>query len=153
MRPGGRERLMDNAHATLGPIVARAEDIGCQLVIENIEDRDPLDRVRLAASFNSAAVAVSIDTGHAHYAHVATGAPPVDYYVRLAGRALAHIHLQDADGYADRHWAPGLGTVNWPALFAALTQTGGTPHLVLELADAGDVSRGAEWLVGQGLAA
>ena len=75
---------------------------------------------QLARSFNSQRVRVSLDTGHAHYAHISTGAPPVDYYVDAAGDMLAHVHIQDTDGYSDRHWLPGDGTVRWAAVFRAL---------------------------------
>ena len=115
-----RQAKMDDVRAVMGPVVKRAEEIGLTLVIENIEDRDPVDRKDLAESFSSPNVKLSIDTGHAHYAHGRTGAPPVDYYVRDAGEMLAHVHLQEADGYADRHWAPGRGTINWHAVFGAL---------------------------------
>ncbi|MGP1397320.1 MAG: TIM barrel protein [Inquilinaceae bacterium] len=45
--PAGRQTVIGNAHDTPGPAVKRAEDQGVTLVIENIEDIDPLDRVRL----------------------------------------------------------------------------------------------------------
>jgi sugar phosphate isomerase/epimerase len=150
--PGARDQLTEHCHATLGDAVKVAEDSGITLVIENIEDKDPMDRVRLAQSFSSPAVAVSIDTGHAHYAHGTTGAPPVDYYVTAAGEHLRHVHVQDADGYADRHWPPGKGTVNWHAVFAALGNLPQAPHLVLELNDNSRLREGADWLIGNGLA-
>ena len=122
------------------------------MVIENIEDKNPRDRVELARSFNSPSVQVSIDTGHAHYAHGTTGAPPVDYYVEAAGDMLAHVHLQDADGYADRHWLPGEGTIRWPSVFAALARQDTMPRLMIEVKDIAGIQRGAEWLAAQGLA-
>ncbi|POF28497.1 sugar phosphate isomerase/epimerase family protein [Roseibium marinum] len=131
----GRADKIELCHLTMKDAVKRAEDIGCELVIENIEDKDPHARVELARSFGSKAVRISIDTGHAHYAHGSTGAPPVDYYVKAAGNNLAHIHLQDADGYADRHWTLGEGTVNWHAVFAALGKLTSTPRLIVELRD------------------
>ena len=133
-------------------MVARAEGIGCELVIENIEDIDPHARVLLAKSFNSAAVKVSIDTGHAHYAHVSTGAPPVDYYVTAASEDLAHIHIQDADGYSDRHWLPGDGTVNWTAVFRAVGRLSCKPRLLIEVKDQLNIRRGAAHLEALGLA-
>jgi sugar phosphate isomerase/epimerase len=148
---GAREQLIENCHLSLQDAVWRAEALGCTLVIENIEDKDPYAPVALAKSFESPAVAVSIDTGHAHYAHGTTGAPPVDYYVLAAAEHLAHIHLQDADGYADRHWAPGQGTIHWHAVFAALRRTGAKPSLILELADFSRIQEAAGWLAEQGL--
>jgi len=150
--PGARERLVERVHLTLRRAVARAESMGCVLVIENIEDKDPHERVALAASFNSEAVRVSLDTGHAHYAHGSTGAPPVDYYVHAAGNALQHVHLQDADGFADRHWHPGEGTVRWEAVFRALAALTSDPRLILEVREPADLRKGAAYLERLGLA-
>ncbi len=133
--PNGRARKIELCHLTMKDAVKRAEDIGCELVIENIEDKDPLDRLALAESFGSEAVKLSIDTGHAHYAYGTTGAPPVDYYVVKAGNMLRHIHLQDADGHADRHWTLGEGTINWHSVFDALSKLDSNPRLIVELRD------------------
>jgi len=135
MMAGARDKLFETTHLTLDPIVARAADQGVTLVMENIEDIDPLDRKRLCESFGSEALKLSVDTGHAQYAHGSTGAPPVDYFVRLAGQMLDHIHLQDADGHADRHWGIGEGTIRWPAVFAAIAALPVKPRLILELRD------------------
>lgn len=148
----GREEITHNTHLTLTAALTRAEDMGCTLVLENIEDINPLDRVQLARSFDSAAIAVSIDTGHAHYAHGVTGAAPVDYFVHAAGHALQHVHVQDADGYADRHWAIGMGTVNWRAVFAALADYDSKPRLILELRHHKDILPSAAYLQALGLA-
>ncbi|WP_445488268.1 sugar phosphate isomerase/epimerase family protein [Rhodopseudomonas sp. RCAM05734] len=152
INPGSREALAERVHQTLRDVVQRAEGIGCELVIENIEDIDPMARVLLARSFNSVAVRVSIDTGHAHYAHVSTGAPPVDYYVDAAGADLAHVHIQDADGYSDRHWLPGDGTVNWMAVFRALGRLSQRPRLLIEVKDQLNIRRGAAHLEALGIA-
>jgi sugar phosphate isomerase/epimerase len=148
----GRDQMIEDVHACIGATVKRAEGLDIQFVIENIEDKAPLDRRALAESFDSPAVRLSIDTGHAHYAHGATGGPPVDYYVLAAAGMLEHVHIQDADGYADRHWRPGVGTIRWAAVFEALARIGGNPRLVLEMRDKADVLPGAAWLKEQGLA-
>jgi sugar phosphate isomerase/epimerase len=150
--PGEREKIIDYTHRTMGEAVKRAEDIGLTLVIENIEDIDPHLRVTLADSFGSPAVAVSIDTGHAHYAHGSTGAPPVDYYVHAAGNRLAHVHLQDADGYADRHWSLGEGTIRWHSVFAALGKLTSNPRLIIEIKDKSKIPASAAYLASLGLA-
>ncbi|WP_028955050.1 sugar phosphate isomerase/epimerase [Sulfitobacter sp. 20_GPM-1509m] len=146
------DRLVDNCHDTMAEVVKRAEDCGVTMVIENIEDIDPDIRCALADSFNSPAMAVSIDTGHAHYAHGTNGAAPVDYYVRRAGDRLQHIHLQDADGYADRHWSIGQGTIRWEAVFRALGELGSNPRLILELRDKDGILPSADYLQSLGLA-
>lgn len=149
--PGAEAKLVDRVAECLAPVIVRARDIGCELVIENIEDKDPSSRVRLAEALGEP-VRVSLDTGHAHYAHVSTGAPPVDVFVHKAGPALAHVHLQDMDGYADRHWHPGEGSVNWPAVFRALSALPQSPRLILEVKDQPNLRRGADHLIGLGLA-
>lgn len=136
----------------LAPVVKRAEETGVTLVIENCEDRDPTERVDLARAFGSEAVQVSLDTGHAEYAHGSTGAPPVDAYVRAAGERLAHVHLQDADGVADRHWALGRGTIRWHGVFMALQELPVMPRLVIEMANAADILTSARFLETEGLA-
>jgi sugar phosphate isomerase/epimerase len=150
--PGARAGIIERVQATLKDVVKRAEGIGCELVIENIEDKDPSARVELAKSFASAAVRVSLDTGHANYAHHSTGAPPVDFYVDAAGDALAHVHLQDTDGYADRHWLPGEGNLNWRAIFRALGRLSSRPRLIIEVRDQTNIRAGAAHLAALGLA-
>lgn len=148
----GRDGLFERTHATLAPVVKRAEDIGCVLVMENIEDKDPHARVELVKSFASDAVRVSLDVGHAHYAHCSTGAPPVDYYVRAGGALLDHVHVQDADGHADRHWLPGEGTILWPSVFRAFADWCVNPRLLIEVKDKRNLMKGADHLVRLGLA-
>jgi sugar phosphate isomerase/epimerase len=147
-----RAEMIERVHAIIGPAVKRAEGIGCELVIENIEDKDAHARVELAKSFNSVAVRVSIDTGHANYAHGATAGPPVDYFVHAAGDMLHHVHLQDTDGYADRHWAPGDGNIAWTEVFRALAALKSNPRLILELRHRNEVRKGADHLIALGLA-
>jgi sugar phosphate isomerase/epimerase len=147
-----RAGIIALAQDSLAPAVRRAEALGVTLVIENIEDKDPMDRVILARSFGSAAVKVSLDTGHAMYAHGSTGAPPVDYYVTAAGEMLDHVHIQDADGYADRHWVPGEGAVRWPHVFAALAKLPAMPRLNIEIRDKGRIREAATYLERAGLA-
>lgn len=139
-------------HDVLGPVVKQAEIEGITLVIENIQDVDPATRRMMVDSFNSDAIALSIDTGHAHLARHMSGAPPVDYFVRDAGHQLQHVHLQDLDGHADRHWAPGEGEIEWHAVFRALSDCESAPHLVLELRNKADIPKGFAYLQGLGLA-
>ena len=45
------------------------------------------------------------------------------------------MHLQDADGYADRHWVLGEGDTNFHAIFKALGELEVKPHLIVEIND------------------
>jgi sugar phosphate isomerase/epimerase len=69
-----------------------------------------------------------------------------------AGKDLAHLHLQDTDEHLDRHWRPGMGNLNWFALFESLAQLEHSPRLILELRDKSQIRKGAEWLRSMGLA-
>lgn len=150
--PRDVERMVDAARDTLAPVLARAADMGVTFVVENIEDIEPADRALLCDALGWQALELSVDTGHAHYAHVSTGAPPVDYFIRAAGARLGHVHLQDADGYADRHWQIGHGTILWQSVFAAIAETGANPRLILELRDKAGVIPSARHLAALGLA-
>jgi sugar phosphate isomerase/epimerase len=147
----GNRDLFDVVHETLAPVVEQAEQIGCMLVIENIYDKLPRVLTDLVRSFNSDAVRQSLDVGHA-YIKYCEGAPPPDYYVRVARELLGHIHLQDTDGYSDRHWAVGEGKVDWQGLFRAIAELESKPRLILELTDSKAIQRAANWLKEKALA-
>jgi sugar phosphate isomerase/epimerase len=151
-RPGARETLISNTHLAMHEVVKRAENMGVVIVIENIEDNDARSRVDLVRSFNSDAVRVSLDTGHANYACGVTNGPPIDHHVHVAGDLLHHVHLQDTDGYADRHWHPGQGNIAWVPLFEALGSLSSHPRLILEVDDFMGVQTGWRYLAEHGLA-
>ena len=150
---GYAEAKLGRIHEILGPVIRRAEAAGITLVIENIQDVDPATRRAMVDSFASPAIALSIDTGHAQLARRMSGAPPVDYFVRDAGDQLHHVHIQDVDGHADRHWAPGEGEIEWEGVFRALADLSSAPHLVLELRNKADIPKGFAHLQRLGLAA
>jgi sugar phosphate isomerase/epimerase len=150
--PDKRATRIAHTVETLGPVVARAGALGIELVIENIEDRDPGARAALAQAFGAAHVRLSVDTGHANYAHHATGAPTPAAFIAAAGDSLGHVHLQDTDGFADHHWHPGEGNIAWAELFAALRPLSGRPRLIIEVNDLPGLRRGADHLIGLGLA-
>lgn len=143
--------LFEIIHETLEPVVVQAEQVECMLVIENIFDKRPTTLTELVASFNSDYVRQSLDVGHA-FINFFEGAPPPDYYVRVAGDLMGHVHLQDTDGYTDRHWTIGEGNVNWEELFRAVGEINSQPRLILELRDYDAIPRAAKWLAEHKLA-
>ena len=76
----------------------------------------------------------------------------MDHYVRAAGAMLSHVHLQDSDGFADRHWQIGRGSIMWHSVFGALAELPDMPRLLLELREAADLLPSAKWLAEVGLA-
>lgn len=145
-------KVADDVTKLMGPALKLAQEHGVTLVLENIKDINPAIRREMVEMINSPALALSIDTGHAQIAQRASDAPPVDVFVRDAGNLLKHVHLQDTDGYADRHWAPGEGHIEWLEVFRALAELESAPHLVLELRRHEDIPRGFAYLRGIGAA-
>lgn len=148
-----RRSIFDASAECLRPVLDRAGEAGCMIVLENIDDAAPSDRVDLAREIDHPNLKVSIDTGHAELAHGQYKAPPVVDYIAAAGAMLDHVHLQDADGYADRHWHPGEGRILWAPVFAALKALPTEPRLVLEVrSELHRLPQTVAKLEGQGLA-
>jgi sugar phosphate isomerase/epimerase len=145
----GHESYFERTRDTLAEVLPLAEAAGCTIVIENIWDPHPGLLVGLVQSLASPWVRMSIDIGHAYLAH-GRGAMPPDMWVQHAGDLLGHVHLQDTDFYADRHWLPGQGQVRWAPVFEALGQLSQQPRLILEVK--GDPRDGLRWLAEQSLA-
>lgn len=149
---GGDAEIAENVRALLEPALKLGETHGVTMVVENTRDARAEDRRVMIEHIDSPALAVSIDTGHANIARKVLGSQPVDYFVRDAGNLLKHVHLQDNDGEADRHWAPGQGTIVWHAVFHALSDLESAPHLVLELRRHEEIPQGFAYLRDLGLA-
>lgn len=145
-------QVAEDVRKVMGPAIKLGETHGVTLVIENIKDITPQIRREMVEIIDSPALALSIDTGHAQIAQRASDAPPVDVYVQDAGRLLRHVHIQDTDGYADRHWAPGEGHIEWTEVFRALSGLDSAPHLVLELKRPADIPQGFAYLRDLGVA-
>lgn len=149
--PKDRERRVAVILDTLEPAIARAEDIGVEMVLENIQDCDPADRRAVVEAADSPALRLSVDVGHAHWAHNMCGAAPADRYISDAGALLGHVHLHDTDGYADRHWPPGCGNIGWHAVFEALQMCAARPRLIVEVREFDRVVEGVAHLERLGL--
>lgn len=133
--PKDRAKSIGAILDTLAPALKRAEALGVEMVLENIKDTEPGLRRAVVEAADTPSLRLSVDTGHAEWAHVSAGAPPVDRFVSDAGDLLGHVHLQDADGWADRHWVLGEGTINFPSIFKALGNLHAKPHLIVEIND------------------
>lgn len=143
--------MIEHIRATLAPVLEVCGELNVQLVMENIRDLNIFAIIETVRAIDHPMLRISLDTGHAHQ-HVKLGGMTPDQYIREAGDLLAHIHLQDSDGEADRHWAPGYGTIPWYGIFSALRETGAQPRLILELKDKSTIQQGAAYLSSLGLA-
>jgi len=136
---------IDWIRRTLDPVIPVAEEHGLTLVIENIRDLNIFPLLETVRTIDHPNVRLSLDVGHAQL-HVPVGGMTPDQYIREAGEVLGHIHLQDNDGQADRHWATGDGIINFRAIFAALREVDNDPRLIIELKNRHDIQRSAAHL-------
>jgi len=114
----------DRARQCVDRLVPRAEALGVLLALENglpgyVMTNEEL--LAFVAEYDHPAVGICYDSGHAH---VTGNAAAV-----LAAFApyVVTVHLHDNDGQSDQHLIPGQGTMDWPAVVAALAQC---PRLV-----------------------
>lgn len=45
-------------------------------------------------------------------------------FVQKLGSKIVHMHISDYDFIQERHWFPGEGNIDWPALYLALQEIG-----------------------------
>ena len=62
---------------------------------------------------------ICVDTGHTHDAERFWVPSPEDM-IRTLGKDVTILHMHDNRGETDDHLLPGMGTINWPAVFDAL---------------------------------
>jgi len=139
------------ANQIMAPVVAKAAEIGCMLVIETIQDQHPQHLRSLITSFNSPWVRHSIDVGHVRITMTRGGATNAEW-IRQNGDLLAHMHLQDNDGSYDAHLGLGQGDINFPSIFGALQEFTHHPRLILELSNHHDIVQSWHYLKNLGLA-
>ena len=84
---------------------------------------DPIEIKRQFDRLNTKYKTFCLDTGHAHEAE-SFWVPPSEEIIRFYGKDLTVLHLNDNGGTRDDHLIPGMGTVNWPAVFDALDDVG-----------------------------
>ncbi len=147
--PEQKQQELNLAMTVLGQLLPFAQEIGCAFVIENIYDTNPELLLELVAGFHSPGVRMSLDVGHAFITQQ-MGGPPPDHWIRAAAPFLAHVHLHDTDGQADRHWPVGHGNIKWRGIFAELGRMNNLPRLILEMKQTGDIERSTEWLKQKG---
>lgn len=75
---------------------------------------------------------ICVDTGHTHEAG-SFWVPPVEDMIRKLGSDISILHLHDNTGHWDDHLLPGMGSINWPAVFDALDEIGYSGNYNCEL--------------------
>ena len=66
---------------------------------------------------------ICVDTGHTHEAE-SFWVPPPEEMIRILGKDISILHLHDNNSHWDDHLLPGMGNINWPAVFDSLDEVG-----------------------------
>jgi len=64
-----------------------------------------------------------LDTGHTHQA-AQVGVEQVEDFIRIMGSRIEYLHMHDSSGFFDDHSLPGIDTIHWKEVFAALKEIG-----------------------------
>lgn len=120
---------------------ATAGRVGVGIAIENLMSNKGYhfgatvrDLLWLCDQLPADHVGVCWDTGHARVSCI-----DQVQALRVIGSRLKAVHIHDNDGLSDKHWTPGQGDINWPALVNVLREIGFTGPFNLEVA--------GEWLI------
>ena len=76
--------------------------------------------------------AICVDTGHSNKA-ARYGQPKPGDVIRMCGKNVKALHLNDNDSFMDQHKYPGAGTIDWNDVFNALEEINYQGNYNLEL--------------------
>lgn len=126
--PEEREERLRTAGDTLALLAAEAETLGVKLAAECLprtclgntarEIRYLIDRCPQ--------LGVCCDVNHLMQEN------PEDF-IRAIGPRIVATHISDNDGLDEKHWMPGDGVLDWPAIIGALADTGYDGAFVYEV--------------------
>ena len=104
---------------SLAELCGYAETLGIRLAVENLPrtclGRDSADMLELTSADER--LVICFDTNHL------LSEDPIDF-IRKCGHKIVTLHVSDYDRLNERHWLPGEGNTDWPALVAALREVG-----------------------------
>ena len=124
-----RQKALDRNLEYLAPYLEFAKGQGIGIAVENMVDfggrrrrycgGDAYELVELVDAINDPICGMCIDIGHANNSGIY--APD---FIRLAGKRLKCLHVNDNLADKDSHLPPCFGTVNWKDTMAALREIG-----------------------------
>jgi sugar phosphate isomerase/epimerase len=112
-----------------------AGHLGVRLLLETVPDKPSNERyvpsaeiMEFACRYPGDVMGICVDVNHSN---LQEALPDVVDTVR---ERLVSLHVSDNDGCAEKHWLPGQGVVDYPALFASLETV---PHETLFVLEVG----------------
>ena len=119
VRPEERTERMERSAASLGLLAAAARGAGIELALECLPRTCLGNRAAEVAALLQRVPGLRVCCDVNHLFHEA----PADF-IRALGRHIVTLHISDNDGRDERHWLPGRGTIDWPAVLEALSAVG-----------------------------
>jgi sugar phosphate isomerase/epimerase len=132
-----REETFERNKAFFTPLLERAEKYGVNILVENFNKMsidglywidDAPDLLRMIECVNHPLFHAVWDVGHANLQD-----RPQDEALRLLGKHVLALHIQDNMGDDDTHLAPFLGTLNLDAVMHGLLDVGYTGYFTFEV--------------------
>ena len=141
--PLGVEAMKRNSIEALNEIVAKAEDLGVKIALENLIEKGKrrfgsrvADLIEIIENIGSSNLGVCLDTGHTNLL------PKADVSLEdemiEAGDHLWTLHIHDNDGSLDYHWPLGEGNIDWSQVVSGLKRANYKGVFMTEIQEGGD---------------
>jgi len=130
-----RPARLRTAITSIEELGAYAKERGVALAIENLPRTCLGNTAREALALAEGAAGVCFDVNHLLLESHAD-------FLAAAGPRIVTTHISDYDFENERHWFPGAGGIDWPALLRGLAAVGYTGRYIFELGEDGTPAMG-----------
>ena len=128
--PGERPARLEAAKASVAALGAYAKERGVALAVENLPRSCLGNTAAETLALAEGAAGICFDVNHLLLETHAD-------FLAAAGPRIITTHFSDYDFEDERHWFPGAGKIDWPALLLGLEATGYTGRFIFELGENG----------------
>jgi len=125
---GNIDLWLDSCLAFWPELLERAEQIDCDIALENVFDTHYLALQRLLSTLNHPRLGHCFDIGHWFLFSELS----IPEWLDAMGPFLKHLHLHDNTGKSDAHLPVGEGKIDFERFFSELQRRGLSPSMTLE---------------------
>ena len=143
------EEWLQNSVDTWKRFAGAAADMGAQIALENIYEKEPRQLHRLLTALDSPHIRFCFDTGHFN----AFSRAPLEEWLERMGPFIGQLHIHDNHGASDEHLPVGEGNFPFPVFLKYLRDRGLRPIVTVEAHSEKDLWRNVENLQATGLLA
>ena len=143
------EEWLQNSVDTWKRFAVIAADMGTQIALENVYEKEPRPLHRLLTALASPRIRFCFDTGHFN----AFSKVPLEEWLERMGPLIGQLHIHDNRGASDEHLPVGEGNFPFPVLLKYLQDRGMRPIITVEAHSEKDLWRNLENLRFTGLLA